>query len=146
MRRTALVVTAISVLALAGCGEGDDDDTASSATTTSRSTGPATVTTAPHEDVAGKNNCVGARLAYAPITSALNGSVDIEEAVQFFNAADFNAATSQAGEDAAAAIAAANDELALAKTNVATGQPVDAAKLRSLLAAVEDACRPLLAG
>jgi len=147
MKRTALVLAA-ACLALAGCGGGSSDEIASS-TTTSPSRAPATVTatatvTAQAEDAAGKGNCVGAGLAYAPIASALGGTVDLEQAVQFFSSADLDSATSQAGKDAAVAIAEANFELASAKADVLTGQPVDAGKLQTLLDAVNVACTPVL--
>lgn len=147
MKRTALVLT-VACLALTACGGGDSEDTASAAAS-SPSAGPATITVtttaaAPLEDAAGKGNCIGAQLAYAPIASALDGSVDLDRAVQLFSASDVDSATSQPGKDAAVAIAEANYELALANTNTLTGQPVDASKLRTLLTAVDEACATVM--
>lgn len=92
------------------------------------------------EDAAGRSNCVASSLAYAPIASALEGTTDLEGALQFFDAADVDPATSSAGKAAAVAITEANFELALAKANLLTGQAIDEAKLQHLLDEVDRAC------
>ena len=147
MKRTALALTAC--LALVGCAgsQETDDAAASPATSSSAAAGTTTATatvTAQPEDAAGKGNCISAGLAYAPIASALDGATDLESAVQYFSPADIDPATSQAGKDAAVAIAETNFELSLANADVLTGQPVDAETLRTLLGAVDDACAPVL--
>lgn len=136
--RTTILTAAAAVLLLAGCG--DDGTDAAAATSSSSSSATTTTAAAEPEDVAGKSNCVAAALAYAPIESGLDGSVDLAGAVGFFTAPDIDPATSEAGKAAAVAIAEANYAMSLANVDVLTRKPIDTAELRRLVDEMHAAC------
>ncbi len=149
MRKTTIVTAAAAAVLLAGCGSeagggGGAARATASTTNSATSTSPSAASSASSAvDETGRDNCVRAGLAYAPILGGLSGSSDLEGALRYFTAPDIETATTDDGNAAQLAIAQLNHEMALANADVLTGSPLHHATLRAAYSAAEEACNVL---
>lgn len=139
MRHALTLLTAVAALTACGGQEAPDTTDAAGTTTSAPTTASAPTTTAA-EDVAARNNCTMAGLAYAPIAGALNGQGDLAAALRYADTIDLAPATTDPGKDANVALAELAVEIGMAQITANAGQPVDQAPLLDAYTAAQDAC------